>query len=90
MSQQFDNRNRGSIWRNERKQKDTDPDFTGSGNLDGVEVWINAWRRKEGASPKAPALTFSFKQKEAQRADTPQRNRVAGSSNADLDDQIPF
>jgi hypothetical protein len=70
----FDNNNRGSIWKNEKKEKDTHPDFTGSLNVDGVEYWVSAWKRKDGASPKAPALSFSIKPKDDQpRRQEPQR-----------------
>lgn len=62
----YDNNNRGSIWKNEKKDKDTHPDFTGSLNVDGVEYWVSAWKRKDGASPKAPALSFSIKPKDEQ------------------------
>lgn len=58
------NENRGAIWRNEKKEKDTHPDFTGSLNVGGVEYWVSAWKRKEGAAAKAPALSFSVKPKD--------------------------
>jgi hypothetical protein len=63
----YDNNNRGSIWKNDKKEKDTHPDFTGSLNVNGVEYWVSAWKRKEGAAPKAPALSFSVKPKEEQQ-----------------------
>ncbi len=68
-----DNTNRGAIWKNEKKEQDTHPDFTGSLNVDGVEYWVSAWKRKEGAAPKAPALSFSVKPKETKQAAAPQR-----------------
>jgi hypothetical protein len=94
----FDNNNRGSIWKNEKKEKDTHPDFTGSLNVDGVEYWVSAWKRKDGASPKAPALSFSIKPKDEQpRRQEPQRQQrrpdpisSGRSLSDDLDDQIPF
>jgi hypothetical protein len=67
MSKQYDNTNRGSIWRNEKKETDTHPDFTGSLNVAGVDYWVSAWKRKEDAGPKAPALSFSVKPKEARQ-----------------------
>jgi hypothetical protein len=69
----FDNTNRGQIWRNEKKDKDTHPDFTGSLNVNGVEYWVSAWKRKEGANPKAPALSFTVKPKEEQQQSISQR-----------------
>ena len=70
---EYDNTNRGSIWKNEKKDKDTHPDFTGSLNVNGVEYWVSAWKRKEGAAAKAPALSFSIKPKDEQ----PQRQQAA-------------
>lgn len=62
---QYDNTNKGAIWKNTDKQKDTQPDFKGSLNVDGVEYFLNAWKRKEGASEKSPALNFSVMKKES-------------------------
>lgn len=97
----YDNRGRGSIWKNERKESDTHPDFTGSyTDENGREFWVSAWKRKEGAAEKAPALTFSLKPKEAKRsmptARTDGRTVTARRSSADIGrdeldtDSIPF
>jgi hypothetical protein len=86
---QYDNTNRGSIWKNEKKERDTHPDFTGSLNVDGVEYWVSAWKRKEGAGPKAPALSFSVKAKEAREAPRSQPQPAAVVDAFD-DSDIPF
>jgi|SRR5687768_16938952 len=62
----YSNENRGSIWKNDKKETDKHPDFTGSLNVNGVDYWVSAWKRKEGANPKAPALSFTVKPKEGQ------------------------
>lgn len=83
----YDNKNRGSIWKNERKETDTHPDFTGTyTDANGAEHWVSAWKRKEGAASNAPALTFSLKPKDARRpaAPKPARNDDMGG------DSIPF
>lgn len=80
----YDNTNRGSIWKNDRKEKDTHPDFTGTLNVNGEEFWVSAWKRKPDANPKAPALSFSVKPKEEQKAAPPKEQP------ADFDDDIPF
>ena len=56
----MENNNRGAIWGNQKKQKETHPDFTGNAMVDGVEYKIAAWKRKPQASAKAPSLTFKF------------------------------
>ena len=78
----YDNTNRGSIWKNEKKSTENHPDFTGSLNVEGVEYWVSAWRRKEGANPKSPALSFSIKAKDAPQQAAPQADG--------LDDDLPF
>jgi hypothetical protein len=62
---QYDNSNRGAIWKNDDKQNDNHPDFKGSLNVNGVDYWVSAWKRKEGAAAKAPALSFTVKPKDA-------------------------
>lgn len=85
----YDNTNRGQIWPNQRKERDTHPDFTGTANINGVEHWVSAWKRKPDANPKAPSLSFSFKVKEeAPQQAAPQTTAVPYSAGDDSD--IPF
>ena len=93
----FDSTNRGSIWRNEKKTTDNHPDFTGSLNVNGVEYWVSAWKRKEGAAAKAPALSFSIKPKDEQPQQSRQQSRrpdpisTGRPRQSDMnDDDIPF
>ena len=55
----YDNNNRGSIWKNEKKTTDKHPDFTGKATIDGVDYYVSAWKRGPDDNPKAPALRFS-------------------------------
>lgn len=91
---EYDKTNRGSIWPNKRKEKETHPDFTGSINVDGQEFWLNGWRRKEGASPESPSMTFTVRPKEGahKRPAATDGQRVAPRTAArgDMDDEIPF
>jgi hypothetical protein len=83
----YDNTNRGAIWKNEDKESDTHPDFKGQLNIDGVEFWVSAWKRKPDASDKAPALSFSIKPKEAQQ---PKRGSKPANRQPAPSDDIPF
>ena len=97
---QYDNTNRGSIWPNKKKRPDKqDADFTGSLNVGGVEYWVNAWKKKEGASADAPSLSFTVRPKDAQgeqpapntqRAAPKRPDPISTGRNADMDDDIPF
>jgi hypothetical protein len=87
MAQEYDNTNRGSIWKNEKRETEKHPTHTGSINIDGKEYWLNGWVRAKDASEKAPAMSFSVRAKEAQN------NAPKGSPSADLSDidsDIPF
>lgn len=45
--QEFDNRKRGVLFKNDRKQKDTDPDFSGEITLpDGTTHFLSGWKHK--------------------------------------------
>lgn len=81
----YDNTNRGSIWKNEKKETEKHPDFTGSINVEGVEYWLSAWKRKPDANPKAPALSFSIKRKDV----APQQAQKKDSDEF-FDDIVPF
>lgn len=84
----YDNTNRGAIWGNQRKEKDTHPDFTGSINVEGVEYFLDAWKRKPDAGENAPSLSFRVKRKDSQ----PNEGSGGESPPAgdDLGDEIPF
>lgn len=82
---EHDNTNRGAIWKNLKKATDKHPDFTGSLNVDGVDYWVSAWKRKEGASEKSPALSFQVQPKE----EKPAQGQKKYISNANEGD-IPF
>ena len=95
----YDNTNRGSIWKNDKKDTEKHPDFTGTLNVNGVEFWVSAWKRKADASEKTPALNFSVKPKEDRGNQSPregagnQNFSSQGSSGGkfnDFDDDIPF
>jgi hypothetical protein len=87
----FDNTNRGSIWKNDKKREGKqDADFTGSLNVNGVEYWVNAWKRKEGAKSTAAALSFSIRPKEDQGQQPKRSDPISSGRSLDMDDEIPF
>ena len=95
MTQQYDNTNRFSLFKNDRKEKDTHPDYTGTINVDGVEYFLNAWL-KEGK--KGKFFSGSIKRKDNQLASlrdelnarSPQAPARRASAADDLDSDIPF
>ena len=95
---EYDNTNRGAIWKNDRKTTETQPDYTGSiepehtcskcSHTETTDYWLNGWRAVEGASDRAPVLKFSVAPKEAPKPIPAAENNE--QSNSGFDDDIPF
>ena len=91
----YDNTNRGVLFKNDRKEKDTHPNMKGSINVEGVEYWVSAWT-KEGQNGKFISLSLTPKEQTqtaaqaAQHAAPPQRQQQAAPVVEQLDDDIPF
>ena len=77
--------NSGSMFNNERKEKDTHPDRTGSAMIGGVAYWVNGWIKQDKNGK--PWLSLAFKPKEAAprpaAKPTPRRDDMDG-------DMVPF
>ena len=67
--------NSGSLWVNDRKDRDEHPDRTGSLMVAGTEYWLNGWLKK---TKEKPYLSLSVKPK----SDTGPKPAI--------DDEIPF
>lgn len=40
---QYDNTNTGMLRKNQRKEKDSHPDYRGKINVNGMDFWLSAW-----------------------------------------------
>jgi hypothetical protein len=73
-----------SLFKNDRKEKETHPDYKGDGlALDGTPVWVSAWI-KEGANGKF--MSCSMQTKDAQQSQA----KPAAKTLATMDSDIPF
>lgn len=88
----YDNTNSGILSRNERKEQDNHPDFTGVINVNGVDYWLSGWTKegKEGSKMQGRKFfSLSVKPKDAPREAA--KPIPAPSSNFDdMDSDIPF
>ncbi len=60
--QEYDNTNRGAIFKNDRKEKETHPDLGGTINVEGKDFYINAWKKE--SKKGIPFYSLSVKVKE--------------------------
>lgn len=78
----YDNNLTGILSRNDRRQKDTHPEYTGQCEIDGKQFWISAFLKTAGPQSKTPGRKFfslSFKPKDQQPA-RPQQQPPAQSA----------
>ena len=67
-SAEYSNENRGSLFKNDRKENDGDRDYSGSINVGGVEYWLSGWK-KTSTKTGATFLSLSVKPKNESTTD---------------------
>lgn len=89
--------NTGSIFRNDRREKDTHPHAKGSALIDGVEYWVSAWTKTDKNGDKYQSLAFTAKEAQQSRPKPePRQERMSygqasrSSYDDDLSDEVPF
>jgi len=71
----------GSLFKNDRKESDTHPDYKGSALLNGVEYFLDAWINTSKSGDKYISLKFKPKEQSQSQGHAPTR---------DLDDDVIF
>lgn len=84
---QYDNSNRGAIFKNDDKQQDNHPDWKGSLNVNGVDLWISGWFKTSEKTGKK-FMSLSVKTKDAVPVKQAQKPKPSGFEN--MDDDVPF
>jgi hypothetical protein len=77
--------NSGSLFRNDKREKDSHPHATGTAIIDGVAYWVSAWT-KEGKNGKFQSLSFKRKEERAQEI----KQEARGSFRDEVLDDLPF
>jgi len=86
MSQQYDNTNKGVLFINDRKERDTHPDRKGSINIDGKEYWLSGWDKQ---TSRGDTISLSVQPKEGSTVSQKTQANVAPEGNFQ-DDDLPF
>lgn len=85
----YDNTNRGTLGKNNRKEKDSHPDYSGQINVDGHDYWLSGWL-KEGKNGKFFSLSVKRKDGTADRPEQVVQKVREVFPDATLDDEVPF
>jgi hypothetical protein len=83
----YDNTNRGALFRNDKASSDKHPTHTGKINVEGRDYYLNAWV-KEGK--KGKFFSLSVKPVDEQPGGSPDRFAKPKGAEVDMDDSIPF
>lgn len=83
----YDNTNRWTLNRNDRKETDRHPDYKGSLNVDGVDYWIDGWV-KDGANGKF--ISGTLKPKEARKDAYSHQDGSRECRPVEDDSDVPF
>ena len=79
---EFDNRNRGSSFKNDKKTEEKHPDLSGSINIEGVEYWLSSWKKVSKAGTPFWSHSVRPKQEATRQSSQP----TAKAKAADFDD----
>lgn len=85
MTQQYDDTNRGALFKNTSRETDRHPEYKGTLDVNGRAYWISAWLKVSAKGEKY--MSLSVQAKDAPAAKPPPAPRTPGAD--DMDD-IPF
>jgi uncharacterized protein (DUF736 family) len=83
---EFDNTDRGVLYRNENKTSENHPDYSGSVNVAGADFWLSGWL-KESKKDGKKFFSLSVRPKNDSK---PVNKPVKSVELDDFDQSIPF
>ena len=78
--------NSGSLFGNEKREKDSHPHAKGTALIDGKEYWVDAWTNTASNGKRYQSLKFKLKDQQS----APQGGGFTPPPADDLDAEIPF
>ncbi len=69
MAKDYDNTNRGVLFKNNRKETDTHPDLTGHININGKEYWLSAWKNESREGEAFYSLSLGKEREQREKKD---------------------
>ena len=87
----FDNNMRGVLFKNDKGDNDKRPDYTGTCEIDGVQMKMAAWVKESNRDGKK-FFSISFTKEEKQESTSTESTQTPNDSqtNTGTDDDLPF
>ena len=86
---EYDNTNRGTLFRNDERKHDRSPEYSGSINVGGVEYWLNGWVQ-EAKTTGRRFFSLTVRPKDKPAATRNEASQRMQAPRQDFDDSIPF
>ena len=80
--------NTGSLFKNDRREKDTHPNAKGTALIEGVEYWVDAWTNEARDGSRYQSL--KFKRKDAAQTGSYAKQEQQRDQFDDDSDSVPF
>lgn len=90
MSEYQQKDNSGALFKNDKKETDSHPDYKGSAMIDGSDYWVSGWINTSNAGTKYMKFSYSPKEQVHNNGVQQVQAAVGGMSMAQLEDDIPF
>jgi len=85
----YDNSNRGALFKNNKQGNERRPDYTGTLNVAGTDYQLSAWLKSSKGGDKY--MSLSVQPKRGADDKRPERGQpVAASAAPEFEDEIPF
>lgn len=80
----------GSLFKNDRKERETQPDYTGKAVVNGTPVYVSAWLKESANGKKFMSLGFKNREEGAFEPKSSNGDSAPVSASADKLDDTPF
>lgn len=90
MSEYQQKDNSGALFKNDKKETDSHPDYKGSAMIQGSEFWVSGWINVSSAGTKYMKFSYSPKEQVHSNGVKQVQAAVGGMSIAEMDEDIPF
>ena len=77
--------NTGSLFKNDKREKDSHPNAKGSAMIGGVEYWVSAWTKTDKNGNPWQSMSYQRKDEQPERQERPKPQSAIGDPN-----DIPF